>query len=158
MVAWEGRLGLVRAGGAIIVRYPPPFFFSFYLAGVHRVGLLTLVVAFSVNTAGNGQQPPGPPQGYLPSRSSTPTFTDGSAGGHRGREPYVSEYLASVVCAARTEQGSCLIQPAWSQDANIPLSKEEIEDVLIDLANKFGFQKGENAVLESLNALWLTKD
>jgi len=76
---------------------------------------------------GNGQQPPGPPQGYLPSRSSTPTFTDGSAGGHRGREPY----------------------PAWSQDANIPLSKEEIEDVLIDLANKFGFQKGENAVIES---------
>jgi hypothetical protein len=24
------------------------------------------------------------------------------------------------------------------------LSKEEIEDVLIDLANKFGFQKGES--------------
>lgn len=34
------------------------------------------------------------------------------------------------------------IQPAWTQEANIPLSKEEIEDVLIDLANKFGFQKG----------------
>lgn len=37
-----------------------------------------------------------------------------------------------------------MVQPAWNQDANIPLSKEEIEDVLIDLANKFGFQKGES--------------
>ncbi|KAI5450042.1 1,3-beta-D-glucan synthase [Naganishia albida] len=55
-------------------------------------------------------------QGY--SRSSTPTYEE-SREGHRAREPY----------------------PAWNQDANIPLSKEEIEDVLIDLANKFGFQK-----------------
>lgn len=37
---------------------------------------------------------------------------------------------------------NCSLQPAWTTDANIPLSKEEIEDVLIDLANKFGFQKG----------------
>ncbi|WVQ81578.1 1,3-beta-glucan synthase component FKS1 [Cryptococcus sp. DSM 104549] len=57
--------------------------------------------------------------GYLPSRSSTPTYEGSQAGGHRVREPY----------------------PAWTQEANIPLSKEEIEDVLIDLANKFGFQK-----------------
>lgn len=58
-------------------------------------------------------------QAYLPSRASTPTFTEGSKEGHRPREPY----------------------PAWTVEANIPLSKEEIEDVLIDLANKFGFQK-----------------
>ncbi|KAL7421399.1 1,3-beta-D-glucan synthase [Cryptotrichosporon argae] len=57
------------------------------------------------------------PAGY-PSRASTPTYTE-SKDGHRPREPY----------------------PAWTQEANIPLSKEEIEDVLIDLANKFGFQK-----------------
>jgi 1,3-beta-glucan synthase len=56
-------------------------------------------------------------QGY-PSRASTPTYTE-SKDGHRAREPY----------------------PGWSQDHNIPLSKEEIEDVLIDLQNKFGFQK-----------------
>ncbi|BEJ14560.1 hypothetical protein CspHIS471_0403270 [Cutaneotrichosporon sp. HIS471] len=55
--------------------------------------------------------------GY-PSRASTPTYTE-SRDGHRTREPY----------------------PGWSQDHNIPLSKEEIEDVLIDLQNKFGFQK-----------------
>ena len=31
--------------------------------------------------------------------------------------------------------------PAWSAESQIPLSKEEIEDVFIDLANKFGFQR-----------------
>lgn len=31
--------------------------------------------------------------------------------------------------------------PAWSNESQIPLSKEEIEDVFIDLANKFGFQR-----------------
>ncbi|KAK7042271.1 putative 1,3-beta-D-glucan synthase subunit [Favolaschia claudopus] len=30
---------------------------------------------------------------------------------------------------------------AWSSDRQIPLSKEEIEDVFLDLAQKFGFQK-----------------
>ncbi|GAA94585.1 glycosyltransferase family 48 protein [Mixia osmundae IAM 14324] len=30
--------------------------------------------------------------------------------------------------------------PAWSAESQIPISKEEIEDVFIDLANKFGFQ------------------
>lgn len=29
-------------------------------------------------------------QGYMPSRASTPTFTEGSKDGHRPREPYVS--------------------------------------------------------------------
>ncbi|ANB11391.1 1,3-beta-D-glucan synthase [Sugiyamaella lignohabitans] len=31
--------------------------------------------------------------------------------------------------------------PAWTADNQIPLSKEEIEDVFIDLTNKFGFQR-----------------
>ncbi|WFD30115.1 1,3-beta-glucan synthase [Malassezia sp. CBS 17886] len=31
--------------------------------------------------------------------------------------------------------------PAWTVEQNIPLSKEEIEDIFIDLANKFGFQR-----------------
>ncbi|OCB90135.1 glucan synthase [Sanghuangporus baumii] len=31
--------------------------------------------------------------------------------------------------------------PAWSRERSIPLSKEEIEDVFLDLANKFGFQR-----------------
>lgn len=31
--------------------------------------------------------------------------------------------------------------PAWSPERQIPLSKEEIEDVFLDLAQKFGFQR-----------------
>jgi 1,3-beta-glucan synthase len=31
--------------------------------------------------------------------------------------------------------------PAWSADRNIPLSKEEIEDIFLDLTQKFGFQR-----------------
>ena len=52
-----------------------------------------------------------PPMGI--SESSTPTFVDGV------REPY----------------------PAWSTERQIPLSKEEIEDIFLDLTQKFGFQR-----------------
>ncbi|KAJ7326188.1 1,3-beta-glucan synthase [Mycena albidolilacea] len=31
--------------------------------------------------------------------------------------------------------------PAWSADRHIPLSKEEIEDIFLDLTQKFGFQR-----------------
>ncbi|KAG8936339.1 1,3-beta-D-glucan synthase [Tulasnella sp. 419] len=53
----------------------------------------------------------------LPSDGSTPTFHDyGPTGSH---EPY----------------------PAWSAERQIPLSKEEIEDIFLDLTQKFGFQR-----------------
>ncbi|KAI0356840.1 1,3-beta-glucan synthase [Trametes cingulata] len=58
----------------------------------------------------------GPPRMGI-SESSTPTFI-----GHDGvsaREPY----------------------PAWSSERQIPLSKEEIEDIFLDLTQKFGFQR-----------------
>lgn len=57
----------------------------------------------------------GPPRMGI-SESSTPTFVD-----HTGavREPY----------------------PAWSAERQIPLSKEEIEDIFLDLTQKFGFQR-----------------
>lgn len=53
-----------------------------------------------------------------PSRfdSSTPTFT---------------EYQTTVKDA----------YPAWSVEREAPLSKEEIEDVFLDLTHKFGFQR-----------------
>ena len=57
----------------------------------------------------------GPPRVGI-SESSTPTFIDGP---HGGREPY----------------------PAWSSERQIPLSKEEIEDIFLDLTQKFGFQR-----------------
>ena len=31
--------------------------------------------------------------------------------------------------------------PAWSTERDVPLSKEEIEDIFLDLTQKFGFQK-----------------
>lgn len=31
--------------------------------------------------------------------------------------------------------------PAWSSERQIPLSKEEIEDIFLDLTQKFGFQR-----------------
>ncbi|KAL0581746.1 1,3-beta-D-glucan synthase [Marasmius crinis-equi] len=37
--------------------------------------------------------------------------------------------------------GSTEPYPAWSQDRQIPMSTEEIEDVFIDLQQKFGFQR-----------------
>ena len=52
------------------------------------------------------------------SESSTPTFV-GYEGPASAREAY----------------------PAWSAERNIPLSKEEIEDIFLDLAQKFGFQQ-----------------
>ncbi|KAK0469300.1 1,3-beta-glucan synthase [Desarmillaria tabescens] len=50
------------------------------------------------------------------SESSTPTFVDY---GQSGRDAY----------------------PAWSSERQIPLSKEEIEDIFLDLTQKFGFQR-----------------
>ena len=51
------------------------------------------------------------------SESSTPTIFDGGPAG--AREAY----------------------PAWSSERQIPLSKEEIEDIFLDLTQKFGFQR-----------------
>lgn len=31
--------------------------------------------------------------------------------------------------------------PAWTAERQIPLSKEEIEDIFLDLTQKFGFQR-----------------
>ncbi|PLW44128.1 hypothetical protein PCANC_13795 [Puccinia coronata f. sp. avenae] len=63
------------------------------------------------------------------SGSSTPTAYDSygyPSSGTTGPDPY-----------SRLREA----YPAWSSDSQIPLSKEEIEDVFIDLANKFGFQR-----------------
>ncbi|KAJ7701907.1 1,3-beta-glucan synthase [Mycena rosella] len=37
--------------------------------------------------------------------------------------------------------GAAEAYPAWSSDRQIPLSKEEIEDIFLDLTQKFGFQR-----------------
>ena len=54
------------------------------------------------------------------SGASTPIYgVDYGAAAQRSREPY----------------------PAWSAENQIPITKEEIEDIFIDLTNKFGFQR-----------------
>lgn len=64
-----------------------------------------------------GAQPTGP--GYSGASSPNQRGYDAYPVYSRLREPY----------------------PAWTAEAQIPLSKEEIEDVFIDLTNKFGFQR-----------------
>lgn len=75
---------------------------------------------------GRGYRPPSSAVSYGGNRSSgasTPVYgmDYGNAlpAGQRSREPY----------------------PAWTSDAQIPLSKEEIEDIFLDLTAKFGFQR-----------------
>lgn len=75
---------------------------------------------------GYGYRPPSSQVSYGGNRSSgasTPVYgmDYGNAlpAGQRSREPY----------------------PAWTSDGQIPLSKEELEDIFLDLVNKFGFQR-----------------
>ncbi|KAL8928555.1 MAG: hypothetical protein Q9208_001789 [Pyrenodesmia sp. 3 TL-2023] len=75
---------------------------------------------------GRGYRPPSSQISYGGNRSSgasTPIYgmDYGNAlpAGQRSREPY----------------------PAWTSDAQIPVSKEEVEDIFLDLTAKFGFQR-----------------
>ncbi|KAF7342101.1 putative 1,3-beta-D-glucan synthase subunit [Mycena venus] len=52
--------------------------------------------------------------------------------GHTASPTAFSEYTVS---------GGVDAYPAWSADRHIPLSKEEIEDIFLDLTQKFGFQR-----------------
>ncbi len=78
------------------------------------------------NGGGRGYRPPSSQVSYGGNRSSgasTPIYgmdyPNALPAGQRSREPY----------------------PAWTSDAQIPLSKEEIEDIFLDLTAKFGFQR-----------------
>ena len=75
---------------------------------------------------GRGYRPPSSQISYGGNRSSgasTPVYgldyNNVLPAGQRSREPY----------------------PAWTSEAQIPLSKEEIEDIFMDLTAKFGFQR-----------------
>ncbi|POS83510.1 putative 1 [Erysiphe pulchra] len=75
---------------------------------------------------GRGYRPPSSQISYAGNRSSgasTPNYgmdyNNVLPTGQRSREPY----------------------PSWTSDAQIPLSKEEVEDIFLDLTAKFGFQR-----------------
>ena len=81
---------------------------------------------FNSYEGGRGYRPPSSQVSYGGNRSSgasTPVYGMDYSGalplGQRSRDPY----------------------PAWTQDAQIPLPKEEIEDIFMDLTAKFGFQR-----------------
>ena len=78
------------------------------------------------NGGGRGYRPPSSQISYGGNRSSgasTPVYgmdmNSALPAGQRSKEPY----------------------PAWTSDAQIPLSKEEVEDIFLDLTAKFGFQR-----------------
>ena len=49
--------------------------------------------------------------------------------------------------------GSSAPYPAWSSERQIPISMEEIEDIFLDLAHKFGFQKDSMRNMVSYHTL-----
>ncbi|KAI6779454.1 glucan synthase component-like protein [Emericellopsis cladophorae] len=78
------------------------------------------------NGGGRGYRPPSSQMSYGGNRSSGASspnygmdYGNALPAGQRSKEPY----------------------PAWTSDAQIPLSKEEIEDIFMDLTAKFGFQR-----------------
>lgn len=50
--------------------------------------------------------------------------------------------------------------PAWSADKQIPISYEEIEDIFLDLTQKFGFQRDSmrNQVRHVKKCFWVFAD
>ncbi|KAJ3771798.1 1,3-beta-glucan synthase [Lentinula raphanica] len=55
--------------------------------------------------------------------------------------PRMHSDIASTPTIADYSGGARDSYPAWSSDRQIPLSKEEIEDIFLDLTQKFGFQR-----------------
>ncbi|KAF5102810.1 hypothetical protein DV451_001700 [Geotrichum candidum] len=94
----------------------------------------------------NQYMPPGEGQdGYVPSAESrqayrTTASSQMSYNGNRSSGASTPIYgldYQNIPAGTRSREP----YPAWTSENQIPLSKEEIEDIFIDLANKFGFQR-----------------
>ncbi|QPG93883.1 hypothetical protein C2857_003311 [Epichloe festucae Fl1] len=81
------------------------------------------------NSYGDGQR------GYRPPSSQI------SYGGNRSSGASTPNYGMDYGNVLPAGQRSKEPYPAWTSDAQIPLSKEEIEDIFLDLTGKFGFQR-----------------
>ncbi|KAG6004335.1 hypothetical protein E4U21_001148 [Claviceps maximensis] len=81
------------------------------------------------NSYGDGQR------GYRPPSSQI------SYGGNRSSGASTPNYGMDYGNVLPAGQRSKEPYPAWTSDAQIPLSKEEIEDIFLDLTSKFGFQR-----------------
>lgn len=82
------------------------------------------------NSYGEGGQ-----RGYRPPSSQI------SYGGNRSSGASTPNYGMDYGNALPAGQRSREPYPAWTSDAQIPLSKEEVEDIFLDLTAKFGFQR-----------------
>ncbi|GAB7361321.1 hypothetical protein MBLNU230_g1377t1 [Neophaeotheca triangularis] len=82
------------------------------------------------NSYGDGQG-----RGYRPPSSQV------SFGGNRSSGASTPVYGMEYGGALPAGQRSREPYPAWTSEAQIPLSKEEIEDIFLDLTAKFGFQR-----------------
>ncbi|KAF8458279.1 1,3-beta-glucan synthase catalytic subunit FksP [Kalaharituber pfeilii] len=78
---------------------------------------------------------PGGQRGYRPPSSQV------SYGGNRSSGASTPVYGMDYTNALPAGQRSKEPYPAWTSENQIPLSKEEIEDIFLDLVAKFGFQR-----------------
>ena len=84
------------------------------------------------NSYNDGQ---GGARGYRPPSSQI------SYGGNRSSGASTPNYGMDYGNVLPAGQRSREPYPAWTSDAQIPLSKEEVEDIFLDLTAKFGFQR-----------------
>jgi len=77
----------------------------------------------------------GQARGYRPPSSQI------SYGGNRSSGASTPNYGMDYGNVLPAGQRSREPYPAWTSDAQIPLSKEEVEDIFMDLTAKFGFQR-----------------
>ncbi|KAI0475013.1 glycosyltransferase family 48 protein [Xylariaceae sp. FL0804] len=79
--------------------------------------------------------------GYQDGRGYRPPSSQISYGGNRSSGASTPNYGMDYGNVLPSGQRSREPYPAWTSDAQIPLSKEEVEDIFLDLAAKFGFQR-----------------
>ena len=69
----------------------------------------------------------------------THTILDSDDGHAQHYAPSVNSHMSASQQPGLT--GYADPYPAWSADKQIPISYEEIEDIFLDLTQKFGFQR-----------------
>jgi 1,3-beta-glucan synthase len=65
----------------------------------------------------------------------------GSEAGHRSYSASVESHSSIPYPSNFGEPATTEPYQAWSADRQIPMSTEEIEDIFLDLTQKFGFQR-----------------
>ncbi len=92
---------------------------------------------------GNGMMTPGSmhPSSLGGRRGYRPPSTQMSYNGNRSSGASTPVYGMDYGNALPMGQRSREPYPAWTSDNQIPLTKEDIEDIFVDLSERFGFQK-----------------